>query len=99
MKMRRRTRIVGVLVGLYVLLPAVVFDFSSVAVPFDEETYHGRPVAIGPRPRAWVPGAAHGWDMPGGIDYEAGSWPFQVWKPVCLLYLQFRGFERPAIWR
>jgi hypothetical protein len=30
-----------VLAGLYVLLPLVVFDFTSAAVPHDEENFGG----------------------------------------------------------
>jgi len=90
---------VGVVLALYILLPMVVFDFSSVAVPFDEDNYNGRMVAIGPRPRWWVPGAAHHLDIPGGFDYATSGWPFIVWKPLCLAYLNFRGYERPGAWR
>lgn len=100
MRLRRHRWIVFVAVlGIYALLPLVVFDFSSVAVPFDEETHRGRPVAIGPRPRAWVPGARNDYHVPGGFGYDAGSWPFRAWKPICLIYLKLRGYERPAEWR
>lgn len=92
-------RISIVLLGLYMTLPVVIFDFSSAAVPFDEENHNGRPVAIGPRPRFWVPGAAHDFDVPGGFGYHTSAWPFRVWKPLYLIYLRFYGYERPSEWR
>jgi hypothetical protein len=100
MKSRRRFTIaIAALLGIYALLPLVVFDFASVAVPFDEENHNGREVAIGPRPKSWVPGAAYDFDVPGGFGYAPSGWPFIVWKPVCLIYLNVRGYERPAEWR
>ena len=100
MKTLRRLWIpVAVVVALYSLLPLLVFDFSSVAVPFDEDNHNGRQVAIGPRPRGWVPRAAHDFDVPGGFGYAPSGWPFVVWKPMCLAYLGLRGYERPAEWR
>jgi len=86
-------------VAAYLLLPIVIFNFSEVAVPFDEETHAGREVAIGPRPRDRVPWAANGFDIPGGYDYAPDGWPFVVWKPVCLIYLKLKGYEAPAEWR
>lgn len=75
---RLAARVLAVGLVWYLILPAVVFDFSAVAVPSDEESLGGKPVAIGPRPRWWVPRAASGLDIPGGFDYEPGGWPFMV---------------------
>ena len=100
MNARRRIGIaVAALPALYALLPLVVFDFSSAAVPYDQENHHGRKVAIGPRPWWWVAFAAHDFDIPGGFGYAPDGWPFVVWKPVCLVYLWAHGYERPAEWR
>jgi hypothetical protein len=84
---------------LYLLLPFLVFDFSSVAVPYDEENFGSQEVAIGPRPRWWISGAAHNLDIPGGYDYEPGGWPFVVWKPLCIAFVRSKGYALPAAWR
>src|SRR4051812_15304844 len=73
--------VIAVTLALYLVLPFIVFDFSSVAAPWDEENFGSQQVAIGPRPRWWVPGAARHWDFPGGFDYEPDGWVFVVWKP------------------
>ena len=100
MKARRRFWVpVAAMLAGYLLLPMVVFDFSSAAVPFDEENHNGREVAIGPRPWSWAPWAAHDFHWPGGSGYAPNGWPFVVWKPLCLGYLRFRGYEPPAAWR
>lgn len=83
----------------YLVMPLVIFDFTSTAVPWDEETFDGKKVAIGPTPRGWVPGAAHGWDIPGGADYSEDAWPFVLWKPLCVLYCKAKGHALPARWR
>ncbi len=84
---------------LYGLLPLVVFDFSETARPYDEEYFNGRAVVIGPRPRWWIPGAAHKFDIPGGLDYDSGGWPFVVWKPLCVWFVERRGDALPSAWR
>jgi len=84
---------------LYLILHVVIFDFSSVAVPFDEENYGGKQVAIGPKPRWWVPKASHGLDIPGGYDFDTTGWPFIVWKPICIWYVKSEGYALPAAWR
>lgn len=89
----------AVTVVVYILAPILVFDFSSPAVPFDEEYHDEKKVAIGPRPRTWIPGATHDFDVPGGFSYAPEGWPFVVWKPLCLAYLQTHGYEKPAEWR
>ncbi len=86
-------------VGVYIFGFVLVFDLSSVATPTDEDNHNGRTVAIGPRPRSWVPWAYSDFDIPGDFGYSADKWPFQVWKPLCLVYLKIRGYERPAEWR
>lgn len=95
----KRAKPLAFILAAYLILPLAIFDFTERASPFDEETFAGRLVAIGPRPRSWVPGATHGYDIPGGPDYDAKSWPFVVWKPVCLIYLKAKGFAPPAGWR
>jgi hypothetical protein len=91
--------VVAVVAALYVLLPLAVFDFSSVAVPYDEENFGSQQVAIGPRPRWWVPGAARHLDIPGGFDYEPSGWAFVVWKPLCVAFDRAHGYALPAEWR
>ena len=83
----------------YILISLLVFDFSEEAVPYDEESFAGKPVAIGPRPRRWVPGATHDFDISGGPDYCPENWPCRAWKPICLIYCKMRGFELPGEWR
>ena len=90
---------VVVIVGLYALLPLAIFNFREVASPYDEDTYEGREVAIGPKPHWWVPKAACKLDIPGGFSYEEGGWPFVVWKPVCITFIQSKGYALPAAWR
>ena len=89
----------GVSVAVYFLLALVVFDFSSVAVPYDEENFGSQQVAIGPKPRWWVPGAARHLDIPGGFDYEPSGWTFVVWKPLCIAFDRLHGYALPAEWR
>jgi hypothetical protein len=89
----------GIMVALYVLLPVLIFDFSSVAVPYDEENFGSQQVAIGPRPRWWVPGTARHLDIPGGFDYEPSGWTFVVWKPLCIAFDSAHGYALPAGWR
>jgi hypothetical protein len=88
-----------VLLCVYSLLPLVIFDFTSVASPFDEETFAGRDVAIGPRPRWWVPKAAWKLDVPGGFSYDASGWAFAVWKPLCVMFVKSKGYALPYAWR
>ena len=100
MKALRRFGIgVAVLAALWLVLPVVVFDFSSVAVPFDEENFGTQQVAIGPRPRWWIPKAAYDFDVPGGFGYDPSGWPFVVWKPVCVAFVKTKGYALPAEWR
>ena len=92
----RGLRLAGV---VYLVMALAIFDFTGHASPYDEETFEGRTVAIGPRPRLGMPGATRGWDVSGGFDYSEDAWPFVVWKPVCVGYCRARGFELPASWR
>ncbi len=89
----------AIAVGLYLLLPLLIFDFSSIAVPYDQENHDGKMVVIGPRPRWWVPGAARDLDIPGGFDYDTSGWPFVIWKPLCVFYDRAHGYALPAEWR
>ncbi len=96
-----RQAVIGaaLLVAVYGLLPLAIFDFTSVAVPYDEENYGSQEVAIGPRPYWWVPYAAHDFDLPGGYDYSPEGWPFVVWKPLCVAFVKAKGYALPAEWR
>lgn len=87
------------LLVIYIAGSLVVFDFFSTAAPFDEDTHNGKSVAIGPKPRSWVPRVSSDFDIPGGVGYSPENWPFVVWKPVCLIYLKIKGYEKPAQWR
>jgi hypothetical protein len=88
-----------ILAGLYLVLPLVVFDFTSIAVPYDEENFGSLQVAIGPKPWSWVPKAAYDFDVPGGFGYDPGAWPFVVWKPICVVFVKSKGYALPAEWR
>ena len=100
MKRLKKVAVVcAIIIGLYLVLPLVIFDFSSVATPYDEENFGSQKVAIGPKPRWWVPGVARHLDIPGGFDYEASGWTFVVWKPLCVAFDRAHGYALPAEWR
>jgi hypothetical protein len=100
MKALRRIGIgLAIWLGLYVLLPLAVFDFTSAAAAHDEDNFGNRQVAIGPMPRSWVPMASHDFDVPGGPSYEPSGWPFVVWKPFCVAFVKAKGYALPAEWR
>jgi hypothetical protein len=87
---------VGVLslVVLYALAAVIVFDFSQPALPYDEENYQQRSVAIGPRPRrAICPPTWYGY------YYEGREWPFLVFAPVCRIWQESKGYAPSAEWR
>jgi hypothetical protein len=85
---------------LYLLVPLVLFDFSNVAVPRDEENFGNKTVAIGPLPRSWfAPFTAADLDIPGGFGYDADGWAFVLWKPLCVWYVKHNGYALPAQWR
>src|SRR5688500_16542632 len=88
-----------ILITLYLVLPLIIFDFGSTAVPYDEETFGDKQVAIGPRPYAWVPRAAYDLDIPGGFSYDVSGWPFRVWKPICIAFVKLKGLALPGEWR
>ena len=90
---------VAALAGLYLILPLIVFDFASTAVPHDEDNFGTQQVAIGPRPRWWIPKASYDHDLPGGFGYDPGAWPFVVWKPMCVAFVTIKGYALPAQWR
>jgi len=90
---------IAIIAGLYVLLPLAIFDFTDVARPYDEEDYAGRDVALGPKPRWWVPKAAWKLDIPGGFSYDVSGWPFVVWKPLCIMFVESKGYALPSEWR
>jgi len=98
-RLKKLGLILAVAVGAYFLLPFVIFDFSSIATPYDEETFGKQQVVIGPRPRWWVPCAARHLDLPGGFDYQPSGWPFVVWKPLCIAFDKANGYAPPSQWR
>ena len=99
MNLKRFGVTVAVLAGLYLALSLVVFDFTSIAVPFDGDNFGNQPVALGPKPRWWIPKAAHDFDVPGGFGYAPSGWPFVLWKPLCVVFLRAKGYALPAEWR
>jgi hypothetical protein len=90
---------VALLAALYLLLPLVIFDFTLIAVPNDEENFRNQSVAIGPRPRWWIPMPSSDFDVPGGFSYDPSGWPFVVWKPLCVAFVKAKGYALPAEWR
>ena len=68
-------------VFLYVLSAFVVFDFTSSAIHAEWETFDGRPVAAGPRPRYPFDRGAN-LHIPGGWDYSGDEVVFQIYRPV-----------------
>ncbi len=100
MKILKRLGIsMAVLVALYMLLPFLVFDFTELANPYDEENFGSQQVAIGPKPRWWIPKAARKLDIPGGYSYDPSGWPFVLWKPLCVAFVKSKGYALPAEWR
>ena len=101
--MKRSKRIafgVAVICSLYLFLPVVLFDFTQVAVPRNEEFFGNQNVAIGPLPRPWFRRfTAADFDIPGGYGYDADGWAFVVWKPLCIWYVKRNGYAPPAEWR
>lgn len=92
-------KLLGVSFVVYLLLPLAGFGFSSVAVPYDEENHAGRSVAIGPRPRWWLPFAARDIGIPGGADYSPDGSTFRLWKAICVAFCRAKGYEPPTCWR
>lgn len=100
MKRLKKTSVaLAVVASTYILLPLIIFNFSSVATPYDEENFGNQQVVIGPKPWWWVPGAARHCDLPGGFDYDPSGWAFVVWKPLCIAYDKAHGYALPAEWR
>lgn len=82
----------------YVGSALVVFDFTEVAYPNDEETFGERQVAFGPRPRLSLCHPAY-FDIPGGASYDGSEWALVVYRPICRWWLSRRGFAPPGRWR
>lgn len=97
--LKRAGKVTGIVLGLYLFLPLLIFDFTSLAYSSDEEYHASGPVAIGPRPYWWVPRAAWKLDIPGGFSYNTSGWPFVVWRPLCLVFLKLKGYVPPREWR
>ena len=79
---------------MYVASFFVVFDLGDTAVSWDEESYLGRQVAIGPHPREVFCRPSH-W----GTCYDTGQWPFRLYRPLCEVWLRLKGFAPPVEWR
>jgi hypothetical protein len=77
---------------LYLFSSLIVFDFFETAFPGDEDnTTDGRPVAIGPKPRAiFCRPTVH------DVRFEGDEWPFKVYAPICSAWRLIRGYEPPA---
>src|SRR5262245_61158798 len=83
-----------VVFGLYCLAPILLFDFSEAATPYDEETYGGRSVSFGPRPR-WIfcsPTYAN-------FFFKGDEWALRAYKPLCIVWVRKKGYALPANWR
>ena len=76
----------------YLIAAVFVFDFRTIAGTPDEDTFNGREVAIGPRPRLIFchPSAQD------GVNFSPRQWPFRVFAPVCLVWRKVTGFAPPA---
>lgn len=83
-----------VAIGLYIASFLVVFDLGRAAPDWDEEYSPQGEVALGPRPRAVFARPSH-WN----VAYEASQWPFQLYRPLCAIWLRLSGYSLPAEWR
>ena len=76
----------------YLVAAVFVFDFRKTARTPYEDTFNGREVAIGPRPRLiFCPPSAQD-----GLSFLPRQWPFRVFAPVCLVWRKVAGFAPPA---
>lgn len=76
---------------VYIFAIFVVFDLTRPAFRFDiDNSADGTPVAIGPRPRAFVcRPAMH------DIDYIGNEVVFSVFMPACVIWCSAMGYARP----
>jgi hypothetical protein len=82
------------IVGIYVLAASAVFDMTKPALPFDEEEHNGRPVAYGPRPRAFCCRPTYH-----DFYFTGEEWPFKFFRPMCEMWRTSNDYERPSNWR
>lgn len=78
-----------VLGSFYVGGALILFDTSSPAYAFDEETRNGRAVAIGPHPREVFTKPTHQ-----NIHFGGNEWPFAIYRPVRWAWCKVKGFEQ-----
>jgi len=72
----------------------IVFNLRETAFSWGEENYGNREVAIGPRPRVLFDRPTH-W----GTAYDPGQWSFRVYRPLCQIWLRWKGYAPPVQWR
>ena len=79
--------------GTYFSLFFVVFNWSHVAYPHDEECFGGKQVAFGPQTR-------YSWCSPSyQAGYDGTEWALVIYRPLCQHWAMVRGFALPASWR
>jgi hypothetical protein len=81
------------LLGGYIASALLVFDFSAVAYPHDEEYFGDRHVAFGPQPRFRLCRAAY------ESGYDGSEWALIIYRPICQAWATRRGFAPPQAWR
>ncbi len=84
-------KVIGVMLVLYVAGAFVAFDMRRPAYVYDEETFAGKEVAAGPRPRRWVCKPTHH-----DVTFEGNEWPFRVYKPLCWGWRLTKGYQPPV---
>jgi hypothetical protein len=84
-----------VLIACYLGSAAILFDFSEMAWPHDEEDYQGRRVSFGPRPRPCFCVGSYA----GGFHFDGSEWALVVYRPVCQTWVICKGFAVPHRWR
>jgi len=85
---------IAIIVTLYFFTFLIVFNLGAVAYPEEEDTFEGRTVAYGPRPRS-----IFAVQNPRTCGYKGDEWPFFVYRPLCFVYRMIRGLNAPAQWR
>lgn len=84
-------RVFCALAAIYLVGGLVLFDLTKPAYVYDEETFAGKEVAAGPRPRRWVCKPTHH-----DVTFEGNEWPFRVYKPLCWGWRLTKGYQPPV---
>jgi hypothetical protein len=79
---------------LYVTSFIMIFDITRTGYSADEETYQGKAVAEGPTPRSIF--CSYYGDSGG---FSGAEWPFEVYAPLCLVWLHVVGYAPASHWR